>query len=303
MKTAKLALLASAAVGILITVGPAMAQNASLPPSHGATTLNNGFLPDPASVSVTAGGAVDLGGIGEGCVGMADNAPDYRLNYNAGSLPLYFRSRASSADTTLAVRAPDGRWYCDDDSGGDLNAQVHFTAPRSGTYTIFVGTYGSAGGRSPATLEISELATGTDVPPPPGEMPDPALDATYGSINLRRGFRPDPRRVRLTAGGTIDASQVSEGCVGNIARAPDYQVSYTAGRNRPLIFRATSSGDPTLVINDANGNWVCNDDSNDSLNAEVVFNQPTSGVYDVWVGSFGEPTHQAELSITERRRR
>lgn len=298
MKIAKLALLASAAAGILITVGPAVAQNASAPPSHGGTTLNNGFLPDPATVSVTAGGTVDLSRIGEGCVGMADNAPDYRLSYNAGTLPLYIRSRASGTDTTLAVMAPDGRWYCDDDSGGDFNAQVHFPTPRRGTYAIFVGTYGSAG-RAPATLEISELGS---VVTDPGEMPDPALEATYGSINLRRGFRPDPRRVRLIAGGTIDASRVGPGCAGNIARAPDYQVSYTAGRGRPLIFRAVSSDDPTLVINDANGNWVCNDDSNNSLNAEVVFQRPSSGVYDVWVGSFGNQTHQAELHITERRR-
>ena len=63
-----------------------------------------------------------------------------------------------------------------------------------------------------------------------------------------------------------------------------------------------SSDDPTLVINDANGNWVCNDDSNGGLNAEVVFTRPASGVYDVWVGSFGSQTHQAELQISERRR-
>jgi hypothetical protein len=291
------ALLVAAAT--LAIIGPSVAQNASAPPTQGATSLRAGFAPDPVRVAIRAGGPIDASRLGSNCVGMIANAPDHVLRYSAGSFPLFFRTQTSGADTTLAIRAPDGRWYCDDDTGGGLNAEVRFAAPMSGAYAIYVGTYGNTG-IADSTLDISELAAGGGGGGG-GQMPDPTLDATYGSINLRRGFRPDPRRVQLTAGGPLDAARLGNNCNGNIARAPDYQVSYTAGRGRPLIFRAVSSGDPTLVINDANGNWVCNDDSNGSLNAEVVFNQPASGVYDVWVGSLGQQTHQAELQIAQRR--
>ena len=68
--------------------------------------------------------------------------------------PLAIRTEAGT-DTTLVVNGPDGQWYCDDDSGGGTNAQVYFAKPSSGTYDIWVGTYG--GGTQPATLLITEV--------------------------------------------------------------------------------------------------------------------------------------------------
>ncbi|HRH21034.1 MAG TPA: peptidase, partial [Brevundimonas sp.] len=80
--------------------------------------------------------------------------PDFELTYSAGSLPLII-SVNSNADTTLVVNAPDARWYCDDDGGNGLNPSLRWNAPMSGTYDIWVGTFG--GGNAPATLSISEL--------------------------------------------------------------------------------------------------------------------------------------------------
>ncbi|MBX9728860.1 MAG: hypothetical protein K2X31_08135, partial [Sphingopyxis sp.] len=80
--------------------------------------------------------------------------PDFEVTYSAGSLPLIFRTQ-SARDTTLVINGPDGAWYCDDDGGDGLNAYVRFDKPNSGTYDIWVGTYG--GGITPATLYISEL--------------------------------------------------------------------------------------------------------------------------------------------------
>ena len=62
----------------------------------------------------------------------------------------------SSADTTLVVRAPNGLWYCDDDSGQGLNPSVRFNTPMSGLYDIWVGTYGNASNQQ-AQINISEL--------------------------------------------------------------------------------------------------------------------------------------------------
>ena len=76
------------------------------------------------------------------------------MTYSAGSLPLVFRTR-SSTDTTLIINGPAGRWYCDDDSWGDGDAEVRFNRPASGTYDVWVGTFG--GGTASATLLITEL--------------------------------------------------------------------------------------------------------------------------------------------------
>lgn len=140
--------------GVLLVVGPVSAQNTSLNANYGSVTLDAGFTPDPYRVNVRAGGNVDASNAANGCVGSISNAPDFELNYNAGSLPLVFRTLANS-DTTLVINGPDGLWYCDDDSGDGTNAQVSFSKPQSGVYDIWVGTYG--GGIQNAQLLITEL--------------------------------------------------------------------------------------------------------------------------------------------------
>ena len=146
----------AATVAVAAFAGVSAAQDWSLSPTFGSTTLSAGFAPDPYTVSITAGGDIDAGSsLGGACRGMIANAPDYRLHYNAGSLPLYIGAR-SNADTTIVVNAPDGSWYCNDDTNG-LNPQVWWSNPQSGQYDIWIGTYGSGSGLASSTLTISEL--------------------------------------------------------------------------------------------------------------------------------------------------
>jgi hypothetical protein len=133
---------------------PAVAQNMSAPANFGSFRLNSGFTPDPFVVNVVAGGSIDAGSLGGACRGAISSAPDVEITYSAGSLPLAIRTRSGS-DTTLVVNGPDGRWYCDDDSGGGLNAQVFWSRPQSGVYDIWVGTFG--GGTANAQLLVTEL--------------------------------------------------------------------------------------------------------------------------------------------------
>lgn len=146
--------LALATAAILLVAGPVAAQNTTLRANFGSINLNSGFTPDPYRVNITAGGNIDASNAASGCVGQISNAPDFEVTYSAGSLPLVFRTQANS-DTTLIVNGPDGLWYCDDDSGEGLNAQVTFSKPQSGTYDVWVGTYG--GGTSGSQLLITEL--------------------------------------------------------------------------------------------------------------------------------------------------
>ncbi|WP_339872620.1 peptidase S1 [uncultured Brevundimonas sp.] len=147
---------ALALVATLAVPGAALAQNAGLKANYGEISLRSGFTPDPYRVSIAAGGGIDAYAetpLPAACVGNITNAPDFEVTYTAGSLPLVFRT-VSSRDTTLIINGPDGSWSCDDDSFGDGDAEVRFNRPQSGTYDIWVGTYG--GGTAPATLLITE---------------------------------------------------------------------------------------------------------------------------------------------------
>jgi hypothetical protein len=294
----KIRTLLAAATALVAASTAAHAQDTSATATYGEISLSAGFTPDPHTVNLTAGGTIDAANIGASCTGSISRAPDFEVTYSAGSLPLYVFVNASS-DTTLVVNGPDNRWYCDDDSNGGTNPQVTFNNPQSGTYDIWVGTYG--GGTSPAVLHLSELSgTGGNGNGGSGstEMPNSGMTATYGEVSLRAGFTPDPHRVSLRAGGTIPASNASSGCSGSIARAPDYQIDYAAG-SLPLVVRTEASSDTTLVINGPDGQWYCDDDSGGGTNARIDFSKPSSGIYDIWVGTYGGGVQPAALLVTE----
>lgn len=147
-----------AASVLLAAAVPAAAQDFNATPNYGTLNLRTGFTPDPSVIRVQSGGSLDASTIDSSCAGFITAAPDVRLVYTAGSLPLII-SVASRADTTLVVNGPDGRWYCDDDGGvNGMNPSVRFNHPASGRYEIWVGTYGRATLRD-ARLNISELTS------------------------------------------------------------------------------------------------------------------------------------------------
>ncbi|MEM8697043.1 MAG: peptidase [Pseudomonadota bacterium] len=290
-----------AAAAVTFVIAPASAQNVNLDPTYGTVNLQAGFSDDPRLFELSSGGRIDASSISSSCRGYIANAPDVRVVYSSGSLPLMF-SVASEADTTLVVNAPNGRWYCDDDGGNGLNPSIRFDNPLSGRYEVWVGTYGNSSLRS-AVLGISELyddiSTRSSSSGGSAGGPDFSLDPNYGTATLRSGFTPDPHRVRLQSGGPIDASTLGGGCRGYIARAPDYRVQYTSGR-LPLNISAESSSDTTLVVNGPDGNWYCDDDSGNGLNPSIRFDTPRSGQYDIWVGTYGDSRlESAILDISE----
>jgi len=135
----------------------ASAQNVGRAPAFGTLNLSSGFANDPRTVNVTAGGQRNASGLGDGCVGSIADAPDVRVNYQAGSLPLNFFVTAGE-DTTLVINGPDGQWYCNDDTNG-VNPVVTFAQPDSGQYDVYIGHYGQ-GAHIPAQLHVSEVSTG-----------------------------------------------------------------------------------------------------------------------------------------------
>lgn len=298
MKTTahKLAILAGTAIWLVGTT--AQAQDRARAPISGTVTLDAGFTPDPKIVSVTSGGRHDVSrSIGGSCTGFVSGAPDVRVNYRtASTLPLIF-SAESSTDTTLVINAPDGQWYCNDDTNG-VNPQIRFDNPNTGAYEIWVGTYG---GREqiPARLFISEVGEAVVEPVYVPTM-EPGLSPTFSTVSLSAGFTPDPRQVGLTTSGSVDGSTVSSGCNGYYASAPDVTLNYQAG-SLPLILSANSGRDTTIMVNGPQGDWYCDDDSGEGSNPSLRFNNPQSGEYDIWIGSYSGDSVDATLYISEVR--
>jgi hypothetical protein len=107
--------------------------------------------------------------------------------------------------------------------------------------------------------------------------------------------------VDIVAGGGTDVDDVANipaNCAGHIAAdRPDFRVDFTAGAS-PLRFASCAGADTTLIINDARGGWHCDDDTEGS-NPVVTVENPPSGQYDVWVGTYSTETADANLRISE----
>lgn len=129
--------------------------------NFGSNSLSSGFLPDPYTVEMNAGGSVDVSllSLGDSCVGFATESPDYRISWSGTSnkLSFSFEAQDSSDDTTIIISDPNGNWYCNDDGpGSTMNPIYQFSSPSEGQYDIWIGTY-DEGEFIEGTFKASEL--------------------------------------------------------------------------------------------------------------------------------------------------
>lgn len=279
---------------LLCPVHAAQAQSVGATPNFGDLRLKEGFLPDPQSVSVTSGGNVDVD-IGGCSYGYVSDAPDVDLYYtSSGGSALYIYAEGEG-DTMLLVNTPDGQWQCDDDGHGDLDPVIYIPAAADGLYNIWVGSYSDE--NHSATLFVSEIDP--DGGSGSSGQPDLSLDPRYGTVRLEGGFLPDPHTVEVTAGGSIEVD-VGACSYGFVANAPDVDFYYTVSGGRDLYIYVEGSEDTTLLINQPDGSWVCDDDGHTGTNPLVVFPKAAGGLYDIWVGTYGDELSDATLYISER---
>ena len=106
-----------------------------------------------------------------------------------------------------------------------------------------------------------------------------------------------PASYGVTAGGNVNLGACgSVPGSGWITQGPDFTFSYNAlGMGRDLEFRVQGSCDTVLLVNDAGARWHYSDDADGSTNPRIRLSNASSGVYDVWVGTFGSSTCSATL--------
>lgn len=133
---------------------------------------------------------------------------------------------------------------------------------------------------------------------PTATAQDWTADPTYGDISLEEGFLPDPHSVSLTAGGSLTPDVA--GCdFGFVAEAPDYDLYYTTSGSSDLFIYAVSGEDTTVLVNLPDGSWICDDDSYGDGDPIVAIYGAADGLYDIWVGTYGDDLADATLYISE----
>jgi C1A family cysteine protease len=129
---------------------------------------------------------------------------------------------------------------------------------------------------------------------------DITMKPRYGETTRAGGSLANPLSVPVFAGGNLKTSL--GGVTTHVMNNPDYKLHYTAKPGVPLSFNLNSKGDTTLLVNLPNGTWIANDDGGKGLNAKLSFANPTSGRYDIYVGTYRvENPFPATLVIAERK--
>ena len=131
---------------------------------------------------------------------------------------------------------------------------------------------------------------------------DPNGRPVYGEVKLKTGFEPDPHVIELRAGGAVLAAQISSRCHGFVSAAPSVRLDFEAA-NRPLRLDVDGGADTVLLVNSPGSGWFCSDDGGGGRRPALSFDDPASGRYEIWVGTYRPgPLQPARLRITELRR-
>ena len=127
---------------------------------YGARALRPGFTPHVVAMRVGPDRATDVAPLrlGRECAGLVTLEPDVIVRTTT-ALPLRFAVRGDG-DTTLVVNTPDGRWRCDDNSGGGLNPRVDVPEGEPGQYDVWVGRRAAATAPVRAVLTVSQRPGG-----------------------------------------------------------------------------------------------------------------------------------------------
>ncbi|MEZ5751375.1 MAG: hypothetical protein R3D60_05195 [Paracoccaceae bacterium] len=239
--------------------------------------------------------------VGGFCPGVTDiSAPTAVLTLDQ-SVPMFSLYARSSADTVLAVRAPDGSWQCNDDSF-ELNPAVSFSGAQPGDYLAYVGSY-NPGSSDPFTLFASLGSANWGATPGAGtgttsQIPlNAAAEPLLGTIDFGPGTRIDPRIIFDIQPSQNEAFGMGEGCAGFIhPEAPDLVINAESGLPQMMVYVA-SDADGTLAIVGPDGHLFCNDDF-EQLNPGVVIYSPMAGSYSVFVGTYGGNGGLATMGVT-----
>jgi hypothetical protein len=131
--------------------------------------------------------------------------------------------------------------------------------------------------------------------------PDWQQSPNFGTIDLSAGFEPDPVAYRITAGGTHNIERCGgSGWAGFVTVRPDFDLNWYGNSSQMTIAVEVPGADAVLLVNAPDGTWYYSDDYRGS-NPAITFNNPQTGLYDIWIGTYdGSRRNPGRLIFTER---
>lgn len=120
----------------------------------------------------------------------------------------------------------------------------------------------------------------------------------YHTVRLSGGFLPDPHETSLMAGGSTEVNK-GRCTYGHVSTRPDVDFYYEGNGSRTLYVYAVSSEDTMILVNTPNGSWSCDDDGYGDLDPVLVIPKAASGLYNIWVGTYGSEMARSTLYISE----
>jgi hypothetical protein len=207
---------------------------------------------------------------------VAGPAKIYEIELAAG-IDYQFDLVSTDFDSFLRVLDKDAEELAfDDDSGGNLNAQLVFTPPAAGKYYIVAASL-RAGGAGDYTLSI-EAKKHVEVPAIKTKAPEAGK-----TIALADKLTNDDLKDKRMRG----PSKI-------------YEVELAA--NAFQIDLVSNDFDSFLRVLDKNGKELASDDdSGGGLNARLTFTPPAAGTYRIVATSLGAGTGAFTLSIENKK--
>ncbi|MDQ7027102.1 MAG: PPC domain-containing protein [Anaerolineae bacterium] len=199
---------------------------------------------------------------GETVTETATGNVTYDINLQADQTVIISLS-SDDFDTYLELLDTSGASIAsDDDSGGNLNSRLIFTARESATYTILVRSFGTAEASGIYTISVTENCASTD-----------GGTIAYGET------------ISLAPDGALQLLITFDGTAGDVIN---------------LIVSSSTGEDTTLSLYDSSGTLIVeDDDSGEGLNPALRrFVLPATGTYEIDLRGFSSDAILDPIEIT-----
>lgn len=275
------------------TTDPAQAAACPAIGTQAATELVLRADSDPDPLNITLGGPQSL----ENCTGDVANA--YGTGFFSGiahanliiddNSPDFIRVSAdATCDGVMLAVDPEGIWQFNDDADG-VNPGLSLANLQTGTYSIWVGTYGEEGTDCTGTLSFSAETLACPNPALPGKEFYP-----YALADLVGGMRHP-----VIAGGYTDASACGDrlGANGFFMDRPDFEFDLSLNAGEKVQITSDATCDTVLLVHSPDGTWHFDDDSGASDFDSQITTTDSSGTYQVWLGTYGADLCEGGITL------
>jgi choice-of-anchor C domain-containing protein len=233
--------------------------------------------------------------------GYINTGPNFTLNLDVPSDQRVSLSVESDCDSTLMVRAANGRWRFNDDRNGAMPGIDMSGIELDGPVQVWVGTKDR--GSCDATLITQLVGHGSDGVATTG-CPDPSQTGQVAQHTAAQLAYPQRHPVVVAGGAALAqcafgpsgstylgplADRIGgSGLAGFVREAPDYTFELTGMADLPLRLDTETPCDPVMLVRDAAGGWHFDDDSNRLQPMVILPAGRADGRVQVWVGGYDE---------------